>query len=77
MAHNRYYIIEAKATNLDNILDKCVGDKESQRYSLDKTKLVLKLCEGDHNKYPELDKYQEYDHDKILQVLNNKEWTYD
>ena len=74
MAHNRYYIVDASDDNLEEIIKVSVGNLYSQRYNLDGTKLVIKLCEGDHDDYPFLDGYTEYNHDDILIALNTDEW---
>lgn len=75
MAHNRYYTIEANDPNLDQIAQVIVGDLDTQRYSMDQTKMVIKLHEGDHSEYGFLAQYQEYNHDQILDILQTAEWT--
>lgn len=75
MAHeNRYYIIDSNDTNMQEIMNVCAGELETQRFNLAKTKLVVKLCCGDENDYLFLSKYQEYDHKQILLALDNDEW---
>ena len=74
MAHNRYYIINADDPNCEAIVDLCVGTHQSQRYNLSRTQLVVKLHEGDHEQYEVLADYTEYDHDGILEAINNDEW---
>jgi hypothetical protein len=74
MAHNRYYIVDANDVNLDEILNVSVGDIEEQRFNNDKTLLIIKLCEGDHEDYPFLAQYIEYDHDQIIEKLKESEW---
>ncbi len=75
MAHNRYFTIEANDPNLDQIAQVIVGDLDTQRYSMDQTKMVIKLHEGDHSEYGFLAQYQEYNHDQILDVMQTSEWT--
>jgi hypothetical protein len=75
MAHNRYFTIEANDPNLDEIAQVFVGELDTQRYSLDGTKIVIKLHEGDHSEYGFLAQYQEYNNDQILDVLQTAEWT--
>jgi len=44
MAHtNRYFIVAADSPNLPQIYDVIVGKPSTQRYSIDSTKLVVKL----------------------------------
>ncbi len=74
MAHNRYYIINANDPNCEAIVDLCVGSRTSQRFNIAKTQLVVKLHEGDHNEYEILAPYQEYDHDGILEAIDNDNW---
>ncbi len=75
MAHNRYFIINADDPNLQEINAVIVGTHESQRYSLDATKIVVKLHEGDHSEYEFLADYPEHNHEEILISLNSAEWT--
>lgn len=75
MAHNRYFPIDSNDVNLDEIAQVIVGKLDNQRPSMDGSKLVVKLHEEDHNDYPFLQQYQEYNHEEILIVLNNIEWT--
>lgn len=75
MAHNRYFIVNATDPNLDEIIGICIGCSQSQRYNIAGTQLVVKLPEGDHENHPTLQQYMEYDHEQILQALNNIEWT--
>ena len=75
MAHNRYFIINADDPNMDEIDHVIVGELDTQRYSIDGTKIVIKLHEGDHSEYPFLEQYQEYNHDQILDFLQTAEWT--
>ena len=71
---NRYYIIKSKDPNLPQIEAVIVGQPNTQRYNLDGSKLVVKLHQGDHSDYPFLDGVQEYDHEQILEALNNDQW---
>ena len=75
MAHNRYYIINADDPNLAQIEAVIVGIPATQRYSLDGTKLVVKLHEGDHSDYSFFADYQEESHEQILISMNTPEWT--
>tara|TARA_R110000824_G_scaffold395070_5_gene595377 strand:- start:4057 stop:4296 length:240 start_codon:yes stop_codon:yes gene_type:complete len=74
MEQNRYYIIDSDDPNLNDIIAVSVGDSETQRYSIDRDMLVIKLHKGDNEQYPFLDQYSEYDHNDILVALNNSEW---
>tara|TARA_Y100000385_G_C13031952_1_gene611174 strand:- start:341 stop:619 length:279 start_codon:yes stop_codon:yes gene_type:complete len=73
---NRYFIINADDPSMGKIDHVIVGTVESQRYSLDGTKLVVKLHKGDYSDYDFLAEYTEYDHDAILEQLNTLEWTW-
>jgi len=75
MSHNRYFIIKADDANIQEINAVIVGTPESQRYSLDLTKIVVKLHDGDHSEYQFLADYPEHNHDEILILLNSPEWT--
>ena len=74
MAHNRYYIINSDDPNLQEINAVIVGTPDSQRYNLDKTKIVVKLHEGDYSEYEFLSDYAEHNHEEILILLNSPEW---
>lgn len=75
MAHNRYFIIDANDPNMSEIDAVIVGTPESQRYSIDRSQIVVKLHEGDHSEYPFLHHYEEMNHDTVLNFLNSPEWT--
>ncbi len=75
MAHNRYFIINADDPNMDEIAHVIVGSMDTQRYSLDGSKLVVKLHYDDSNNYEFLADYTEYNHDAILEQLHTLEWT--
>ena len=75
MAHNRYFIINADDPNMDEIAHVIVGSMDTQRYSLDGLKLVVKLHYNDHNNYEFLADYTEYNHDAILEQIHTLEWT--
>jgi hypothetical protein len=72
---NRYFIISASDTNLTEIISVSVGNLETQRYSIDKSQIVIKLHKGDNNNYPFLSQYHEINHPEILQLMNGPEWT--
>lgn len=75
MAHNRYYIINASDPDILQIEEVIVGVIQQQRPSLDKTQIVVKLHEGNHNDYPVLSQYTEYNHENILIAMRTPEWT--
>ena len=75
MAHNRYYIVNADDPNLSQIEAVIVGLPSTQRYSVDGTQIVVKLHEENHNDYPVLSQYTEYNHENILTVMRTPEWT--
>ena len=74
MKQNRYYIVNSNDPNLSDIIAVSVGDLETQRHSINRDMLVIKLHKGDANQYVFLEQYSEYDHDSILVSLNNSEW---
>lgn len=73
--NNRYYIIEPPYQYIQEIIRISVGLFENQRASLDGTKVVVKLHEGDTKQYDFLKDIKEYNHDEILTILNSPEWT--
>jgi len=77
MAHNRYYIVNAADPNLSEIEDVIVGQPDTQRYSIDRTQIVVKLHEGDTSEYSFLAEYQEENHDQILISMDSPEWIPD
>lgn len=77
MAHNKYYIINADDPNLSEIEDVIVGQPDTQRYSIDNTKIVVKLHEGDHHSYTFLSEYLEENHQQILVSIDTPEWIPD
>ena len=75
MSHtNRYYIVKEEDPNLKEIEAVIVGLPANQRYSIDGTLIVVKLHQGDHKQYEFLQEYQEYNHEEILEALDNSEW---
>lgn len=75
MAHtNKYYIVKAEDPNLQQIESVIVGLPTTQRYSIDGTLIVVKLHKGDSKHYEFLKQYQEYNHEEILEALDNSEW---
>ena len=72
---NRYFIISASDVNLTEIISVSVGSLETQRYSIDKSQIVIKLHKEDTNNYPFLSQYYDNNHTEILQLMNSPEWT--
>ena len=76
MAHsNRYYIVAADDSNLNDIINISVGSDNTQRYSLDESEIVIKLHKHDHKDYPFLKEYKKYNHNSILEVMQTDKWT--
>ena len=76
MAHtNRYFIIQADDPNMDEINAIIVGRPQTQRYSIDKSQIVIKLHQNDHSDYQFLEQYTEESHDEILETMNSPEWS--
>lgn len=73
---NRYFIVDVDDKKLDKILSISVGRKEKLRYSLDKTKCLIKLKINNRKNHFELLKYKEYTHKEIIEILNSEEWSY-
>lgn len=74
---NRYFIVDVDDKKLDKILSISVERKEKIRYSLDKTKCLIKLKINDRKKHFELLKYKEYTHKEIMDVLYTEDWFID
>ncbi len=74
MAHNRYYTIQSDDTNMSDIDQVIVGSADTQRHSIDKSKIVIKLHEEDHHNYSFLSQYTEYNLSDITELLDNSEW---
>lgn len=75
MINNRYFIIPNEESLKSSILNIILGTYEEQRYSLDNTKLVIKLADNDLENYPILSNYTEYTHDEIIIELQKSEWN--
>lgn len=77
MAHNnRYYIINAEDPNISEIEDVIVGQPDTQRYSIDNTKIVVKLHQNDHSDYIFLEPYNEENHSQALIIMGTPEWIH-
>lgn len=74
MAHNRYFIIDSNDPNKEAIFSFSIENEDSCRCNNDKTKIVIKLFEDDHEQHSELSSYTEYSHDEILTEMQNSEW---
>ena len=72
---NIYYIIKSDDIKLLEIINCVVGDLESQRYSLDKSKLIVKTKFGCFEKHECLEGYKGYTLDEILKELDSVEWS--
>lgn len=71
---NRYFIIEKTDPNYNTIIDCMVGNEETQRESLDGTKVVVKLPLNDVENHTCLNGITEYSHSEILVELQKPEW---
>ena len=72
---NRYFIIDLPNPNMLQIYDIVVGDTTTQRTSLDGTKIMVKLPEGDDTNYGILQNATEYTHEEIIIELAKPEWS--
>ncbi len=70
---NRYKIVNTNDPNLTLMMSYCVGVIEKQRYSLNKSLIVLKLPVGTTEDYPVFDTYP--DITDITAVMASAEWT--
>lgn len=68
---NRYYIVNTNDPNLNAIFDIAVQDANTARYSVDGTKVIIKLPLGDQTQYDFLSQYAEAD----LSILQTAEWS--
>ncbi len=69
-----YYILLVSNPNLNDIINYCVGDLITQRYSLDGTKIVLKRSDiNDGTTY--FDNLTPYTHAEISVIMQTGEWT--
>jgi hypothetical protein len=75
MAHNKYYIVNSNDINLPQIETVIVGLPATQRYSLDNTKIVVKLHSDDHTEYPFLLTYSPLNNEQTLVIMASAEWT--
>jgi hypothetical protein len=71
---NRYFIISASDINLTEIISVSVGSLDTQRYSINKFQIVIKLHKGDTENYTFLSQYYENTHSEILELMNGPEW---
>lgn len=84
MEKRRYFIIEVPNENVVDALDLCIGENDTQRYSLDGSKLYVKtndeLIKKKENQGKKLSKIlpsglaTEYTHDEILEIMRTPEW---
>lgn len=72
---NRYFIINLTAQDMLNMIGKIVGNFQDQRANNDKTRVIVKLKQGDETNYLELANYSEYTYEQILEELQNPEWN--
>jgi len=72
--NRRYFIMDttqATEQEVTDALNSCIGIPETQRYSLDGTKLFIK-CDGNHNHSS--DCCTEYSYEDALVELRTPEW---
>jgi hypothetical protein len=74
MHDNYYYNIDSNDPNIAKIMSFCTGFLEQQTFSLDKSKVIVKLCKHDDTMHPELDGYIRYDHEGIKEIINGPEY---
>ena len=71
---NRYFIANIPNPNMSQIYDLVVGEESTQRFSLDGTKVVVKLPVGDDSNHGVLQNATEYTHAEILVEMQKPEW---
>jgi hypothetical protein len=68
----KYYCIVDTVDVIDNMIDESLEKKETLRYSLDGSKVILKFT----TKFPNtMAGYTKYTHDEILEILKGIEWV--
>lgn len=72
---NKYYIIETSDENLSKLLHCAVGSVDTQRYSLDKSKVVLKTPIDYRKDCPLYSKYSPIELEDLYVILNGPEWS--
>lgn len=73
---NRYYIVKSDDNNLDSMVKLSTTESVDElRYSLDKTKCIIKLHAGDNKQYYYFKQYQAYTHDEMLEITQHSEWV--
>jgi hypothetical protein len=72
---NRYFILTVPNENMTQIYDLIIGDESTQRYSLDGSKIVIKLPVGDNENHGILQNAIEYTHEQIRLEMAGPEWT--
>ena len=71
---NRYYIVNSNDENLDKIFTFAVTNQTSARYSLDGSKVLIKLKSCDKCIYDELSNYTEYVDGEIHSEIESDSW---
>lgn len=85
MNNRKYYIITIPNEHMIQALDICIGDNETQRWSLDKTKLLVKttdtLIDEKINSGVRSTKIfpngltTEHTYEEVLDIMSTPEWT--
>lgn len=75
LENNRYYIVDLSDPNLSDIYKIIVGEEETQRKSIDKTKIIVKLKKGDNKNHECLNNSQEFTHEQILEISQDENWS--
>ena len=72
---NKYFIILVSDGNFNTIINDMVEDVNTLRYSLDNSKVVVKLPSNTSVIPAILDDYTVYNHSEILTELNTSDWN--
>ena len=73
MNKKKYYIIDSKDENLKQIISSSVGSLDEQRYSTDRTKIVIKLKDEKASEF--LEKYQRLNNYEAFYKMQEPEWN--
>jgi hypothetical protein len=75
MIKNRYFILSLPNVNMSRIYGFVIGAEGDHRISLNGTKIVVKLPEGDSVNHGLLQNATEYTHTEISLEMNKPEWS--
>ncbi len=72
---NKYYIVKSDDKNLDSMVKLSTSHSiNGLRYTLDRTKCLIKLHKGDNKPYYYFKDYEPYTLHEILEITQNSDW---